>query len=151
MDYLISDEAREICSTIKKVIERDLLPMEEGLDLDRPVPVELRNKVRKMGVDLGFYGLYMPEEAGGAGMNHVSTCAIWETIGETGSWLGRFLIGGAAGGPTPILLACNDAQREKYLDPLVRGEITQCFAITEPEAGSDATAIRTTAVKDGDH
>jgi acyl-CoA dehydrogenase len=151
MDYLLSAEGKEICASVRKVVEREVLPLEENLDIDRPTSPELRNKVRQIGVKLGFYGMYMPEEMGGAGINNVTTCAIWETIAETGSWLGRYLIGGATGGPTAILMGCNEAQREKYLYPLMRAEKTQCFAITEPEAGSDATALRTTAVRDGDH
>jgi len=94
----------------------------------------------------------MPEELGGAGLSMVGLSAVREVIAKSGtSILGAFILGDPPMGPTGMLMECSDFQKEKYVGPLMRGEKTTCFALTEPNAGSDVAAIETTAVRDGDH
>jgi alkylation response protein AidB-like acyl-CoA dehydrogenase len=128
-----------------------MIPLQEKhkLDHETPPPADLRKQMRKRSAELGFYGIDMPEEAGGMEISGVDRCLLYEEAWKHDNVFHSEVFGGA-GGPTPVLLACNDKQREKYLAPLMQGEITTCFGLSEPGAGSDATNIQTTAVKKGD-
>jgi len=150
MDFDFPEETRQLCDAVRKFVEREIGPLDEEIRERDAIPIELINEARRRGVAAGFYGMFMPEEVGGGGLELLTTAVLFEDVARQGSRLARFALG-AHGGPTPILLACNDEQREKFLLPVMRGEKTTCFALTEPDAGSDAAAIRTTAVKDGDN
>ena len=150
MDFNFPEETRQLCDAVRKFVEREIGPLDEKIREKDAIPIELMNEARKRGVAAGFYGMFMPEDVGGGGLDLMTTVAVFEDVARGGSRLARFALG-AHGGPTPILLACNDEQREKFLLPVMRFEKTTCFALTEPDAGSDAAAIRTTAVKDGDN
>jgi len=90
----------------------------------------------------------MPEEAGGGGLSYLGQVLLHEEASRHGLILAQFeSIFPVVTGPTPIYLDCTPEQREKYLDPLMRGEKITCFALTEPGAGSDATRISTKAIK----
>jgi alkylation response protein AidB-like acyl-CoA dehydrogenase len=94
--------------------------------------------------EAGFFGVLTPEEYGGMGLGALM-CALIEV--ELGRSFVQFKFGGDADN---ILFHANDEQKERYLLPTISGEKKSCFAITEPGAGSDARAIRTSAVRDGD-
>jgi alkylation response protein AidB-like acyl-CoA dehydrogenase len=113
------------------------------------VHADLRKKLRKRSVELGFYGIAMPEEVGGGGISTVDRMLLHEEAAKHDTVFDSEIFG-SAGGPTPILLSGSDKQKEKYLAPLMKGEITTCFGLSEPGAGSDATNISTSAVKKGD-
>jgi len=106
-------------------------------------------KIRKKSVEAGFWGMSMPEEVGGGGVNVLTRAIVGEHLANRPPGFHQGIFGGA-GGPTPILIECDERQREKYLDPLMNGEKTTCFALTEPEHGSDPQYMNTTAEKDGD-
>lgn len=151
MDFSIPEELRMLLESLKKFITGELLPMEaaalkaEDGTID-DIPIEFRQRVRRRAVELGFYGIHMPTEAGGGGLSALGNCLFKEEIARLGPLTGSEIHGGF-GGPTPILLDCTPVQRDKYLDPVMTAQKTLCFALTEPGAGSDATAIQTTAVK----
>ena len=151
MDFSFSQEALMMQETLRKFITEELLPLQEKHRLDRevPPPADLRMKIRKRSVELGFYGIDMPEEVGGGNISTVDRMLLHEEAAKHDNVFGEEIFGGA-GGPTHILLACTDKQKEKYLTPLMKGEITTCFGLSEPGAGSDATNISTSAVKKGD-
>jgi alkylation response protein AidB-like acyl-CoA dehydrogenase len=157
MDFRLSDEVKQINDAIKRFVDKEVLPLEEkhkeevweGKFNDKVR--ELGAGIRKQSVELGYYTLHMPESAGGGGMGHVAMTAFRETIARSGSnILGIFVLGDPPMGPTVMLANCTPHQQEKYLGPLMRGEKTTCFALTEPAAGSDVSGIKTRAVKQGD-
>jgi alkylation response protein AidB-like acyl-CoA dehydrogenase len=87
----------------------------------------------------------MPEKVGGPGLDYLSQALIERELSKVGWALHVYVAR-----PSKILMACKGAQIEEYLLPCVRGEKVDCFALTEPDAGSDAASIRTRAVRDGD-
>ncbi len=153
----IPEEYAALTDALRDFVEREARPLEEqhGRELQETGhiagAVELRRALRKKSVAAGFYGLFMPEDVGGAGIGYLGMALAYEAVASTGSYLAN---GGGllpnVEGPTPVLLDCNDEQRERYLMPTMRAEREAAFALTEPEAGSDATKIKTRAVKHGD-
>ncbi len=155
MDFSISEELRMVLDSHRKFVEQELLPLErkhqlEKHDPDEEVPHELVEQVIRRSGELGFYGIHMPEEMGGGGLNNVGVTLLREQAFSFGSRLAAMTVAGPEG-PSLLLTDANEQQRKKFVEPLVRGEITTAFALTEPGAGSDAQAIKTRAVKDGDH
>ena len=93
----------------------------------------------------GLYAANMPAEVGGAGLDTVAWVLYEKELGRTNYALHY----GCVGRPSNILLACEGEQRERYLLPTVRGERTECLAMTEPGAGSDLRGMKTSAVESG--
>lgn len=151
MDFTIPEEITMLRQSLRKFIEKEVIPMEEkaGYDRDDGPPQELLQKVRKRSHELGFWAIDLPEEHGGGGLDTLGTVILREDVSKYFSSLTQSIFGGPEG-PSKILLSGTQEQIEKYLYPVVRAEQTCCFALTEPNAGSDAAAIETSAVKDGD-
>ncbi|MCC6850615.1 MAG: acyl-CoA dehydrogenase family protein [Deltaproteobacteria bacterium] len=129
--------------TLGRFLRDEVIPLEKeaGLSPDVAPPAELRRKVRRRAHALGFYAADMPREAGGGGLALSERVLLdMEALSHETVFFEDVM--GGPGGPSSILLACDERQREKYLLPLVRGEITTCFALSEPEAGSDAGGLR---------
>jgi alkylation response protein AidB-like acyl-CoA dehydrogenase len=148
MDFALTDEQRAIRDWVRTFVERELLPREAealrreraGLPaLTRDEALELKAIARKS----GFWGVQTPEKFGGMQLPAVTTALIEMELGRC---FIPFRFGGYA---DIILFHTNEEQQRAYLLPTLEGDRTPCFAITEPGAGSDATAIRTRAVKDG--
>ena len=147
----IPDEFIELRSSLRQFIDREIRPVEEGF---RPDILEgrydalkdERNKLRKRSAELGFWTLHLPEEIGGMGLPYLGQVLLFEEATRQGLILTHnealFPI---VTGPTPIYLDTTELQREKYLGPLMTADKSTCFALTEPEAGSDATRIQTRA------
>jgi len=100
--------------------------------------------------ELGLGGVAVPEEFGGAGMDSISYCVVVEEISRVCASSGVILSVNNSLVCDPILGFGNDDQKKRFLTPLAAGEKLGCFALTEPGAGSDAAALRSTAVRDGD-
>jgi len=111
-----------------------------------PRPRSCAKGVRLRSRELGLYAPDMPQEVGGGGIPFSDRCLLEMEANFHDTLFFEDVLGGN-GGPTPILLACTEEQRERYLHPLVRGETTTCFALSEPDAGSDATHLQTRADK----
>lgn len=148
MDFSLSDTERETRDWVRTFVEREIQPLEPTAlrrervgqpALSRDEHAELRAKAR----NFGFWGLQTPEEYGGMNLSAVLTALIEAELGR--SFI-PFRFGGAADN---ILFHANEEQKQAYLLPTIEGTRISCFAITEPGAGSDATAIRTRARKDG--
>ena len=105
--------------------------------------------VRKMG-EAGFFGIKTPVEYGGAGGDHVAYVAVMEEICKRSGVAGVFVSSRNSLCGTPIQLSGTEEQKKKYLTGIATGEMTFCFGLTEPGAGSDAGGTKTTAVLDGD-
>ncbi len=155
MEFTIPEELRTLRDSLRRFLQREIIPLEEsyrqGKILPDTVPFEEHLKVRRRSREVGFYGIAMPEEVGGGGISNVGMALLNEELGVQPVDIFYSCIFGGAGGPTPILTACTAEQRVEFLDPLMRVEKSCCFGLTEPEAGSDAASIRSTAVRDGDY
>ena len=150
MDFRIDDAYLELQRSMRGFVERELRPLEQELDPEEDdVPVELRDRVRRRAAELGFYAADFPEDVGGGGLPQLGMVLLREAAWSSGSRLAAFATYGPEG-PTGLLLSATDEQKKKYLAPLIRAEKSMCFALTEPDAGSDAQNIRTTATNDGD-
>jgi alkylation response protein AidB-like acyl-CoA dehydrogenase len=112
------------------------------------VPIELRDRIRRRSAELGFYAADFPEDLGGSGLPQLGMVLLREAAARTGCRLAGFATYGPEG-PTGLLLSGTDEQKKKYLMPLISAEKSMCFCLTEPDAGSDAQSIRTTATQDG--
>ena len=143
MEFQLSDEQTMMVDTIKAFVEKELLPFEDGVERSGDVPPALAQQIKEKAIDLGIYAFNMPEEVGGLGLDHISQALIERELAKV-SWALHVNVGR----PSNILLACRDDQKDAYLLPCVRGEKQDCFALTEPDAGSDAAAIRTRARQD---
>lgn len=150
MNFSLPPEVEDLRKSLRDFIDRELRPLEEKeLDPDKDnIPLELWQQVRRRSAELGFYAPDFPEEFGGAGLPQVGMIALREEAYGAGLRLGALVCYGPEG-PTGILLDGTDEQKKKYLMPLITAEKSMAFALTEPEAGSDAQNIRTTATKDG--
>jgi alkylation response protein AidB-like acyl-CoA dehydrogenase len=143
----LSPELTLLRDTVKSFTINELNPHERAVDDADDIPPELLRRLRKQAGDLGFLGTQFPEAYGGSGLGTTAWVAVREALGWTSQAL-RLI---ATPGPTLMLLAGAEALREKYIPPVIRGDWVSAFAVTEPGAGSDAAAMETQAVRDGDH
>ena len=150
MDFTIPPDYAELQRSLVEFVDRELRPLEEAeLDPERDdVPVGLRDQVRRRSAELGFYAADFPEDLGGSGLPQLGMALLREAAARTGCRLAAFTTYGPEG-PTGLLLSGTDEQKKRYLAPLISAEKSMCFALTEPDAGSDAQNIRTSAVRDG--
>ncbi|WP_413797106.1 acyl-CoA dehydrogenase family protein [Streptomyces iranensis] len=149
MDFSLTDEQRAMRQTIRAFVTKEVLPLEQELlrrqrlDSGGVTRDEIR-ELQLMARAFGFWGPSTPVEYGGMGLSCVDQALLHMELGKT---LVRFHLGGEADN---ILYDCDARQRERYLLPTIEGELVTCFAATEPDAGSDLTALRTTARRVGD-
>jgi alkylation response protein AidB-like acyl-CoA dehydrogenase len=149
MDFSTSPEIEGLKRSLRDFIDREIRPLDEK-ELDPEVdevPHELFQQVRRRSAELGFYAPDFPEEYGGAGLPQVGMVALREEAARSGVRLAAGVCYGPEG-PTGVLLDATDEQKKRYLMPLITAEKSMAFALTEPEAGSDAQNIRTSAVRD---
>lgn len=151
MDFTLSEETELLRDSYRKWVDNELIPLEEKhkITQDTPLPQDVAKYVRKKSSELGFYNHHMPAEVGGGGLSMVDSVILREECGKTGSVLASIALAGPDG-PSPMHLTFNADQRAKYLAPVMAGDESCCFMLTEPGAGSDAQAIETRAVKKGD-
>lgn len=150
MNFAIPDEYAQLQRDLVSFIDRELRPLEDSeLDPEKDdVPVALRDRVRRRSAELGFYAADFPEDVGGSGLPQLGMVLLREAAARTGCRLAAFTTYGPEG-PTGVLLSATAEQKKKYLTPLITAEQSMCFALTEPDAGSDAQNIKTSATKDG--
>ncbi len=150
MEFALSPEIQDLRDSLRSFVDREVRPLEDSLDRETDeVPAQTWQKVRRRSAELGFYAANFPPDVGGGGLSEVGMVALREEATKSGLRLGLLVCHGPEG-PTGVLLSGTEEQKKKYLAPLVSAEKSMAFALTEPEAGSDAQDIRTTAVKDGD-
>jgi acyl-CoA dehydrogenase len=157
MDFEIPSDYRDLLASFRSFLDREVRPVEdryrshlsedEFTDEMHHVGLALRRR----SADLGFYAAFMPESVGGQGLSNLGYSLLVEAGAASGLQFAGYVLGPPnPAAPNPILMDLPEPQRDKHVPPLVRGETTMCFALTEPEAGSDAQAIRTRAHRDGD-
>jgi alkylation response protein AidB-like acyl-CoA dehydrogenase len=137
MDFELSSKQREIKDRAAEFADRELAPYAADLDAEDRVPFEA---LGKMG-DAGFMGLCVPEEYGGAGMDFISYCLLVEEFSRADAGVGATLAVHTSAGTLPVVMFGTAEQKARWVPPLARGESIGCFALTEPETGSDASAI----------
>lgn len=115
--------------------------------------VAIINEIRQASARAGYFNLAVPASMGGGGLGHLAYYAAWERIYHLcggANWLGQFTIAHWAFGPSRVLEAVSERAATQVVAPLMAGDAMMCFGMSEPDAGSDATRIRTRAVPDGD-
>jgi alkylation response protein AidB-like acyl-CoA dehydrogenase len=143
MNFELTGEQREIKDRASVFADREVAPHAADLDGEDRVPFETLEKM----ADAGFMGLCVPDEYGGAGADFLSYCLLIEEISRADAGVGATLAVHTSAGTLPIVMFGNEEQKARWVPPLARGEKIGCFALTEPETGSDAAAIETLAEK----
>lgn len=147
MDYTIPENLRIMVETVRRFVKQDLEPISNQVEEDDHIPEDVVQTMR----ELGLFGLAIPEEYGGLGIGTLGECLVYEELSKINACF-RTRIGTNNGiGSQGIVIDGTSEQKERYLPKLASGEWVGCFALTESEAGSDASNIQTTAELDGDH
>ena len=142
----LSAEVRLLCDEVRRFIRDEVDPRSRWIEENDAIPEDLFQKAR----EVGLFGLTIPEEYGGSGLDLAGKCAIEEEMGKTNYGFAT-LIGNHTGISTAGIVALGNArQKQKYLPRMATGEWVGSFALTEPQAGSDPAALRTTAEKKGE-
>lgn len=143
----LPEELLQFRSSIRRFVERELIPLEHAIGANGMLPPEQAATLRETARKAGFWLMDVPEEFGGQGLPLLALAVFWEEVGRStvASWVRDHGLFGPMVGP--ILLGLNESQRKRYLDPVLDGSKRSCFAQTEPDAGSDPSAMRTRAVR----
>jgi alkylation response protein AidB-like acyl-CoA dehydrogenase len=142
---ILSEEQTMIRDMARDFAREQLAPHAADWDRDSHFP---KDAIQQMGA-LGLMGMQVPEEWDGAGTDSVSSALAVEEIAAGDGSTSTIMAVHNSVGCMPILKFGTDDQKERFLRPLAKGEMLGCFCLTEPHAGSDASAIRTKAVKQG--
>ncbi len=143
---LDEETLRQFLDTLGKFIDRRLRPLESQVGLEDKIPDEVIDEMK----ELGLFGLTIPEEFGGVGLNMSEEIAVARIFGHTSPAF-RSTFGTNVGiGSQSLVIDGTLEQKQHYLPRMATGEIIGSFCLTEPEAGSDAASVRMTAKKDGD-
>src|SRR5262245_41483261 len=146
MDFELSDEQKLVRRTAREFAEGEIAPVSARYDEAEEFPAELFPKLG----ELGFMGAIFPAEYGGAGLDYVSYALVVEELSRVDGSVGITMWAHNSLCANHIYSCGTEAQREKYLPPLCRGEVLGAWGLTEPGSGSDAAAMKTTAVDTGD-
>jgi acyl-CoA dehydrogenase len=142
-----TDTMHALLETVRRFVREQLVPAESTVAETDEIPSEIVDEMRRM----GLFGLTIPEEYGGLGLTMEEETLVVIELCRT-SPVFRSLIGTTVGiGSQGILMDGTLEQKARYLPRLASGEMIAAFALTEPDAGSDAASLRTAAVRDGDH
>ena len=153
MNFELEEEFRMLRDLVARFVEEKLLPLEPAV-LDREargegayITAEERAELDQASQELGLWGLDAPEEVGGMDLPNVALVGVNEAIGRS---VVPYVLPPDSPNLRMLSATVNDEQRERYLAPYVRGETISAIVISEPGAGSDPAAMRSTAVRDGD-
>ena len=147
MDFHLTREQEMVRKMYREFAENEVKPLAEELDEEERFPMET---VEKMG-KLGMMGIYFPKKYGGAGGDVLSYAMCVEELSKVCASTGVTLSAHTSLGSAPIYDWGTEEQKQKYLTRLASGECLGAFGLTEPNAGTDASRQKTTAVKKGDH
>jgi alkylation response protein AidB-like acyl-CoA dehydrogenase len=143
LNFEFTSEQQEIKERATKIADEEVAPHATESDRDDLVPFDTLEKL----ADAGFMGLCVPEAFSGAGMDFLSYCLLIEEVSRADAGVGVTLAVHTSAGTLPIVMFGTGEQKARWVPPLARGERIGCFALTEPETGSDASAIQTRAEK----
>ena len=148
MDFELPWELQKVQETVRSFVDKELIPLERTLEDAEVIPPEVRAALAAKVKAMGLWAAAVPESEGGGGLGVLGHIVIREEVCRT-------IVGdarderGFGGNPWPVLYYCTPEQKARYLRPIVGGDSTMFFGMSEPGAGNDAGAIRTTAVRDG--
>ena len=148
------DRMNELMDRLAVYVNQELLPLEarEGFTNESALDKKFLKAIWQRSRELGFYGIHLPKEYGGMDISVTELCQIKEMLARSGSALFLHVLG-EMGGPLrvgEIMKFATPEQMERFFLPVIRGEKASCFALSEPNAGSDATGIQASAVKEGE-
>ena len=146
MNLELSEEQKLLQRSVREFAEAEVKPLAKEIDETGRFPRETFRKA----AELGLTGVAFPEEFGGAGMDHVSYAIVIEEISRVCASTGVILSVQNSLYCDPVYRFGTPEQKKKFLIPFTRGERIGCYALTEPQAGSNAAALRTVAVRKGD-
>ena len=147
MDFSLTEEQQQLRRSVREFAESEIAPHVMEWDEASRFPAELIPKL----AELGLLGVIFPEQYGGAGLDHVSYSLVIEELAVECASTATIISAHSSLGSWPILGLGTGEQRDRYLPKMATGEWIGCFALTEPQAGSDAAGQRTRAVRDGDN
>ena len=137
----------QLVDMIERFVRERLIPAENRLAEEGKLPAEILQEMK----ELGLFGLTIPEEYGGLGLTMEEEILVAFALGRTSPAF-RSIMGTNNGiGSAAVVFNGTEEQKQKYLPKYASGEWISCFCLTEPDAGSDAASLKTTAVRDGDH
>ena len=143
---ILNQAHRDFQAKVRGFAEREVAPCARDLDRDGEFPWKFVKRL----AELQLMAIYVPKEYGGAGLDTLYYAIAVEELGRVCGSTGIFLAAHSSLGVFPIYYAGNEEQKQKWLIPLAKGEKIGSFGLTEPEAGSDAAATKTTAKRHGD-
>ena len=146
MQFELTEEQQAVHKTARDFATNEVLPKAAEIDREHRHPAEL---VKRM-AELGFLGIAIPEQYGGSGFDHVSYALAMEEVSRACASTGVIMSVNNSLVCDPINRFGTEEQKTEWLKPLASGKLLGCFALSEPEAGSDAGAQKTVAVQDGD-
>ena len=144
MNFDLTNEQIDIKKAARDFATGEFTDVARDYDLNETFPLEILNKAR----ELGFIGLFIPEEYGGPGFGFLEHALVLEEFWSIDPGIGQQLCS-VTFGAEELLLYGSEEQKKQYLPPIFDAEGIMGFAITEPDAGSDTASVSTTAVKDG--
>jgi acyl-CoA dehydrogenase len=145
MNFELNHEQQLLIETTRRFVEQELYPYEAQVEQSDRIDPELLQQIKQRALEQGLYAANMPQELGGGGLDTVSLTLFERELGRASMAL-QYLVAR----PSNILQACTGTQRDQYLLPTIRGERTECLAMTEPDAGSDLRSMKTKAERHGD-
>src|SRR4051794_23702452 len=145
MDFDLTAEQREIQQVTREFADAEIRPAAGEWDREHRFPREVFTKL----AELGLMGVCVPEEYGGAGADFLSYILVLEELSRADAGVGVTVAVHTSAVTLPVLGFGSAEQRSRFVPPLARGEALGAFALTEPEAGSDAGSLRTSATPDG--
>jgi len=146
MLHLLNDEERRLQQAAREFADRDIAPQADAMSREGRFPAALLRRA----AELGFLGMLVPKELGGQGQGNFALALVLEEINRACASVGVTVSVHNSLATSPILRFGSEALRRKYLPLLARGEQLGAYCLTEPQAGSDAAALVTAAVRDGD-
>ncbi|RHW38406.1 acyl-CoA dehydrogenase [Lysinibacillus yapensis] len=146
MNFQFTEELESLREIVNKFVKDEVEPLANKIEEDNAIPPHLL----EMSKELGLFGLSIPEQYGGLGLDMVSKCAILEELAKTHNGFTTIISCHVGIGSVGIVEFGTEEQKTKYLPKMATGEWIGAFALTEPDAGSNAANLKTTAVRQGD-
>ena len=147
MNFELTEEQKMLRDMVKRFADEQVKPKAKEIDEKCEIPQEIIKQL----AELGLFGVHVPEEYGGSGMDYVSYSIVVEELSRACASTGVLVSAHTSLVVDPILKYGTEEQKKKYLVPLASGEKIGAHAMTEPGAGTDVTSISTTAKKEGDY
>jgi alkylation response protein AidB-like acyl-CoA dehydrogenase len=147
LGFTLNEEQEAFRLAVRSFAEKSLAPRVEELEATETFPLDLFRELGR----LGYLGVGYPEEYGGSGGDMVMRCLLIEEIARVNCGFAAALLAHVGLGCIPLLKFGTEEQKRDYLVPAIRGEKLGCWGLSEPNSGSDAASIRTTAERKGDH